>query len=984
MFSDRGTRGLVFSLFLVSGAAGLMLEVTWTRILCTLFGNTVFAASAVLTAFMLGLALGSTALGRYADRHPRPLRLYGLLEIGVGMYALLFPWLKVSITPFYRWFFQAMDPGFLLLSAVRFLFALLLILPPTFLMGGTLPVLGRFLGARREEAGQEVGYLYAVNTIGAVLGSFLSGFVMLEGLGVRGSLWMAGAFALAIGLTAFSLGSREAERKDRKKGKASTPPAPAVVSGETLASPLFYLVLVAFGVAGFCALAYEVIWTRILIFILTTSLYAFASMLTVFLAGLGLGGLFASRFVVSRLRRPLLAFGLVEILAGLSAMVSILMIGKLSDIDTRIAGWLQFTGSLSRHVIFTHFADAIVVLFLPTLVMGMAFPIVSTLILRHEILLGRRVGQIYAANTIGCVLGAFCGGLVLIPLLGLYHSLLALVSLNLLVGLVLVFRSEIQSQLARRALAFTLLGGFVLYGFFLPSDIFQDTIKAYHNPSETIFLREHATGTVVVYQFPYGERLIVVDGVSVAGMDFMLRSTQKLQGYIPLALHPRPRHVVQIGFGSGETTRVGLGFGVDDYSIVEICPAVFEAGPQFEAVNQGSYRDPRLRKIIMDGKNFALLSDEKFDIVMNDSIYPGSGGSSALYTYDHFRQCRERLADGGLFSCWVPIDLRLGELRMILKSFQSVFPHTTFWIASNCLNKHALILGPLEPLQVDLPRLAAVLDRPEIKEDLDAIAIHNIYDLLDCLVLDEDGVRRFVGDSPLNTDDRPRLEISCAVRGDWEKYLALVLAQITLYRAPVLPYISSFIDEPKDREDIAHRFEATIHIFRAQVAQLLRSPKERRKEMDLALAAHPGDVRVASCEAELEREIHDFQVAMEYMPSHSVLAQRLADKYFVALRYPEAENLYKQLLARRPPPPDDAYVHLAEIYYNDAKVTEAKRVLHECLEFWPDSAEAHDRLAGIYLKAGDRTQARFHIEEAVRLAPDMPTYQLHRNAILGR
>ncbi|MBN2474497.1 MAG: fused MFS/spermidine synthase [Pirellulales bacterium] len=976
----RRFSAVVLLFFLASGTTGLVLEVVWTRILGTVFGNTVYAASTVLTAYMLGLALGAAVLGRVADRSRRPLALYGALEVGVGLYALVFPLLAAAACAVYAWHYRTFQPGFAAFGAVRFLLSLLMLLPPTFLMGGTLPVLGRYLGTEHREPGQAVGYLYGANTIGAVAGCFLAGFVLLEWLGVRGSLIAAGSTALLVGLLAMGLGRR---RETIEEPVAGPPPTVAEAShNQPLSDAAFRCVMVAFAVTGFCSLACEVLWTRVLIFVLLTSVYSFAAMLTVFLAGIAVGSFVSARFFVPRLRRPLLWFGVIELLVGLSILGSVPLLAQLEWIDYHL---LQRFGWSGRwQAVLAHFADAAVVLLAPTLLMGAAFPIVTACCLSGKVPVGRRVGQVYAANTIGCVLGSFAAGFVLLPLLGTHQSLLTVVALNLAVGVALVWQAGGPSLAARSGLALPAAALAVAAFLLTPSDVFHRTINAYNSPSEIVLLREHPTGTVVVHDMPNEERILSVSGVTVAGNDFMLRTTQKLQGYIPLCLHSDPKRVVQIGFGSGETTRVGIEFGVQDYTVVEICPVVFDAGDYFRELNRGSHRDPRVRRIIMDGKNFARLSAKKFDVVMNDSVYPGTSGSSALYTIDHFRHCRRRLAEGGLFSCWVPLDLRPAELRMILRSFQEVFPHTSFWVASNCLNKHGLILGSLEPLRIDFARLDAVMRRPEVAADLAAIAVEDAFDLLDCHMCDEAAIRRLVQDSPVNSDDRPRLEFSCANPVSEDGALPYVLGMLLRGRAPIAPCVDGFQDPRSDRAELMRRFEATTHVFQAQLAQLMGDAGQRERQLELARSVNPGEVHVETCEAELRREIRDFRAALAARPSNHVLALRLADRLLMASHQREAGHLYEQLVAVRPPPMPTVFVRLGEIRFRLGETDDAVRVLQQCLEFWPDSADAHDRLAGIHWRQGNPRLARTHIDEAVRLAPENPQYQAHREQIVAR
>ncbi|MGO9111720.1 MAG: fused MFS/spermidine synthase [Thermoguttaceae bacterium] len=989
----RWLRAAVFLLFIVSGATSLMLEVVWTRICGTFFGNTIYATSIVLTVFMLGLALGSVVWGRIADRFRQPLFLYGCLEIGVGAYAFLFPVLADVCCAFHIWFYRAAGPGELLLTTVRFALCVLLLLPPTFLMGGTLPVLSRHLGAEHHDPGKDVGYLYGANTFGAVVGCLLAGFVFLQILGVRGTLFAAGGAAMISGLLAAAAGWQRLAPTQRDLRQPKPQPGKTNFSAgntrggarsareiQPLSGPAFRLVLAAFAMSGFCALAYEVLWSRVLIFVVSTSTYSFAAMLATFLTGMAVGSFISARFLVRRLRQPVLWFGIIEVLVGLSVLISVPVLAALDKIDFRIAQWIIWDAAWQ--VVLVWFLDVCLVLLLPALLLGAAFPIVTVSCLRGSEPIGRCVGQLYAANTVGCVLGSFTAGFVLLPRLGTQRSLLALVALNLLVGVALIWQAAGRSVRLRWAVA-AFAAAMALAAFVVtPAEIFYQTFNTSHNPSTIVFLEEHPSGTVSVHDLPDGERLLAVSGVDVAGTGFMLRSTQKLQGYIPLCLHPHPRRVVQIGFGSGETTRVGLDFGVEDYTVVEICPAVFDAGRLFEDVNRGSYRDPRVHKIIMDGKNFAMLSDEHFDVIMNDSVSPGACGGSALYTVDHFRHCREHLADGGLFSCWIPLDLRPSELCMVLRSFQEVFPHTSLWVASNCLNKHALILGSLSPLSIDFARLDAVVSRSEVAADLKTIAINDVYDLLDCHMCDEDAVRELVRGDPLNSDDRPRLEISCAVRRSPKKCWKLVMTMLVQCHSPIAPHVTNYRRPDKDRAALARRFEATGHLFLGQIAQVSGDAATRARQFDLANQANPGDARVRSCQEEFIRGIRDLYAAVKASPSNPVLAQRLADQLLMGQQYEEAGAIYAQLVELQPPLGPRPLIRLAEIRCHFGQTGAALKILDRCLSLFPDCAEAHDCLASIHREAGELDLARQHSNEAIRLAPDDPLYQLHRRQLL--
>ncbi|RME91475.1 MAG: hypothetical protein D6766_11835 [Verrucomicrobia bacterium] len=723
------------------------------------------------------------------------------------------------------------------------------------------------------------------------------------------------------------------------------------------------------------------LWTRVLLFMLTTTVYAFAIMLTTFLVGNALGAAISARWVAPRVKDPLGAFALCQSALGLAMLGSVWALARLPVIELNWLGGT--TTAASRRYLVNYFLDALVVMGLPTLLMGLAFPLMTTAALRQAARVGARMGRLYAANTVGCVAGSLAAGFLLLPGLGAYRSLALVAGLQAGLGAWLKWRSRRPGPAPGLRLRWLATAAIIppVVALFGPADAFHATLNAYHAPSRLVFVREHATGTVTVHDLPNGDRLISVDGVDVAGRDFMLRTTQKLQGYLPLLLHPRPQRVAQIGFGCGETARVGLELGVPEYTVIEICPAVFEAGDFFQDLNHGSHRDPRIRRVIMDGKNFMRLTDEKFDVIMNDSIYPGSSGSSALYTVDHFRACRERLREGGLFSCWVPLDLRPDELRMILRSFLEVFPHSSFWVASNCVNKNGVIIGTLEPLRIDFQRLKARLAEPAVRADLEAIAIPDVHDFLDCHMMDAEAIGRFVRDAPLNSDEHPLLEFSCARKLPWTLRLRLALAALTAHRAPVTPVVTHFEDPERDTAELHRRFEATTHIFRAQIAQLALLPRPRRQELDAALAACPGELHVRTLEEELERSIRDLERLRKQYPDNRVILERLADKYYVALRFEPARRLYRQLADSRPPPSPMVFVHLAEIEFNLGQPAAAEETLRRGLRFWPRDPELHDRLAGICLRTGRLDLARRHIAEARRLAPDNPIYRDHEQAI---
>ncbi|MEA3227339.1 MAG: tetratricopeptide repeat protein, partial [Planctomycetota bacterium] len=451
----------------------------------------------------------------------------------------------------------------------------------------------------------------------------------------------------------------------------------------------------------------------------------------------------------------------------------------------------------------------------------------------------------------------------------------------------------------------------------------------------------------------------------------MLRTTQKLQAYAPLLVHGNPKKVLQIGFGSGETSGVGLAFGVDQYSIVEICPGVFEAGKFFEQINRGSYKDPRLRKIIMDGKNFVKLTEEKFDIIMNDSTYPGTTGSSALYTYDHFKQCRDRLEPGGVLSCWVPLDLRPEDFSIIVRSFQAVMPHSSLWMVNNCLNKHAVLMGTLSPMRIDFQRMKKLVERPDILTDLAVINIHSVYELLDCFVVGEDGLRNIGGDGPLNTDDKPSLEFGAAIKRDNEKCWIDIFVAMSRNHSRISENVVNTGPTDQDKQQATaamdRYFSGTHHALLGLLAILEGNPEAMNREFEAAQKVNPEDRDVESCLNEMKLEIAALAEAVQQTPGDASLRSRLAKRYLLLRDYQSAAEQYEQFVGLEPGNAA-GWNNLGICYNKSEQFDKAIWAFEKAIEHDPRQVHGYVNVASVYSKRGDWEKASEKLKKAVLIS----------------
>ena len=439
---STGPRGWIVLLFLLSGLTALIYEIVWMKMLVLVVGNTVYSTTTVLAAFMGGLALGSFTAGRYLEKLGNPLRLYGILEGLIGLYALLTPFLIAAAYPLFRFLFQGADPSSYTFGVVRLLVCGLILLVPTTLMGATLPVLCQFFAGSKNKLGWTVGKLYGINTLGAVLGASGAGFVLIPTLGMRFTLVAAAVINLAIAGAVYALSRRtatiepaeekSAEKKQRNKKK--THKSEAEVGSTISGDRVFVSALAAIGLAGAASMIYQIAWTRVLALVIGSSVYAFSLIVTAFVAGLALGALAAGRIIDRRKNLPL-GLATVQWLVGVAALLMLPLLGKLPPY---IAHLLTETSLSFERLHAMEFGLIFVLMLVPTLLMGAAFPMATKICAKEVEHFGKLVGNVYAVNTLGAILGTVLGGFVLIPWLGTQTAILVAALVNMCAGSVVL------------------------------------------------------------------------------------------------------------------------------------------------------------------------------------------------------------------------------------------------------------------------------------------------------------------------------------------------------------------------------------------------------------------------------------------------------------------------------------------------------------------------------------------------------------------
>ncbi|MBI3928854.1 MAG: fused MFS/spermidine synthase [Armatimonadetes bacterium] len=762
---------LVF--FFLSGITGLVYEVLWTRRLTLTFGHTVLAVSTVLTAFMAGLALGSLVGGRWADRaSARPghdpasfFATYGYLELFVGVWAALSLPLLGLVEKAYLALSTAGVSGLPLYLAC-FGGSMLVLVPPTCAMGATVPVMSRLLVHQPGDIGRLLSRLYGINTLGAFTGAGLAGFLLLPWLGLKTALLLTAGVNLAIGSGAAYIGRSSAVAPVEKEE------APELAVQQSPTYPI-WIVPASFGMAGLASMAYQVGWTRGLALSFGSSVYGFSAILVTFLAGLGLGSLLYPRVMGSR--EPRLAhLAFLQLGIGGLGALTIPILGLLPYAFFRLFPLVQ--ESFWRVVAIDVMLSGLLLLG-PTFLMGLAFPLATQLYTRKLALLGRSVGEVYSANTFGCILGAFLAGFFLVPELGAQRTLqfASLLNLSMAAAILVIggareggrLRLPVAILAAAGLIAVILLpqwrpgvmaGGVAIYSDRHQGMTLEDLDRSLFRPPA--FYRDGLSCTVSINFYGREEMAMRVNGKVDASLGRPDKQTMYLTGYLPGLVHPGPKTVAVVGLGSGLTLEALAQIPeVERIDCAELEPAVVEVGRYWAGFNGHVLDDPRVHMHVTDGRTFILGSPRNFDLIASEPSNPWIAGIGNLFTRDFYRTCSQRLNPGGVMCQWFNLySVSEHDLAMVLHSFFDVFPHGMVWQSAP---GDLLLLGANQPMTVDLARVQAVWSgSPAMQSHFFEIGLYTPDRLLGHYMFDRAAALQAFGQAPFNTDDRPLLEFS--------------------------------------------------------------------------------------------------------------------------------------------------------------------------------------------------------------------------------
>jgi spermidine synthase len=965
--TSNAFRRTVLVIYTLSGFCGLLYELVWTRYLKFVFGSTSLAVSTVVAAFMAGLALGSWILGRRADRVRFPLRFYGWVEVGIGLYALLFlplyfglKWVYLDI-PF-------MGQGtFFARSLWRFVLSLALLLLPTVLMGGTFPILGKFFVRSKEEAGVWSGRMYALNTVGGMLGVFAGGLVLPTFLGLKMSLWLAGLVNILLGLSAVLLSKKFEEARD--------PEAVPLQPGEKPGLPRDVWVLAAaLLLSGLAALSYEILWVRLLGLALGSSIYAFTLILGIYLAGLALGSWAWARWAGHR-NVGSGSFALLQAGIAFFALLTFPLVNGMPYWVARLLPSLR-----SSFVAVQGFYSALIaaLLLAATVLMGATIPAGIQLAVRSARDVARRIGTLYAFNTVGAILGSFLAGFILIPFLGVKAGFLLTAGLNLFTGLFLLLgsrRPNTKTILAAGLIVVFFAGFMVLlpplntHRLAVGSYLYFNAHQPYLYNSELYdfytkdffpmpFYRDGLTCAVSVLQSFDGEvTTLKLNGKTDASSDPGDMITQVLTGVVPLTLHPEAKRVLVIGMGSGVTLGSVLEFPVEKAVQVELEAEVVEASKYFTALNGDCLKDPRAELVVEDGRNYLLACREPFDIIISEPSNPWMPGVANLFSIESFELLKEKTRTPGVVCQWLQVyNMDPRDVKMILKGFQTVFPDMALFHTSG---GNLLMIGFNGSVASNPARVEALIEgHPGIQRRLKGIKLPDVYALWEwSWIGDGKSLQSFWNaPGPLNTDDKPVLEVRAAAR--IYRDMARNIYDDLRSRATKLP-MERWLPDPKRR--------AEVYAAAAQAAYLYGDPGRGIHYLNRALSLDPENPDYAAAAEAIRKNPAVFpeEPSPEDITAHSLFAQ--AEQFRQAGQTRTETDILKSLERRKAYNPA-VYIRLAELDIQSGDPHSARRRLLLSICMNPYLSEPHMLLGTVYARLGKIHLAALEQERYLELS----------------
>ena len=977
-----GVMMLILICFFFSGMTGLIYEILWTRMIVKIIGSAPYAVSIILTVFMGGLGLGSFIASRTIDQIGNPLklvRIYGVLELATGMYCLILPIILVVVKPLFAVMYNRLFSHFMLYSFLTFAGCSVLLIIPVICMGATLPILCKFYVRRLSHLSGHIGRLYGLNTIGAAFGSLICGFWLINYLGMTGTLVFAASINGVIGLVSIVASRRiKTDTSQTDEAGENTLGEPEQEADETIYKGATPAALVIFAVSGFCAMAYEVIWTKLLGLIIGPTTYSFTIVLVTFITCLALGSIFFGR-LGDRVKKPIWLLIYTQLAAVFLALFASQMLGNSQFFFAKlIYNFQNYFALLSIMKAVILFAF----MFLPTLFLGATFPLVGKICTRSLLRVGKSIGFAYMINTVGAVLGSFCAGFLLLPWMGKENGLKLVFGIQIFTTLIIALwfvwsskkgKIKLISIAAPAALGMMLCLIFPSWDraslsmgkyhrlYVISSEIKKNGwLKAFWNGSE--ILSKYIPGKVVYYGDGVAGFTTVLESQDEIGrVDYFMAisgkpdagtaqdmPTEVLMAHLPLMFHPNPKSVMVLGLASGITAGEALCYPIERLDILEISKQVVEASRFFERWNGSVLSDRRTKLIVQDGRAHLQLTNRKYDVIISEPSNPWMAGLASLFTRDFFELARDRLNQDGLFAqFFISYQMDWPTFSMVVRTFAEVFPNSSLihtsskdYLMIGCKGENGLKLNNAEQnFQFAQKSINMTLLNPKL-----------LYGLVVTEDLDD-----LCGPGQINTDARPRLE----------------------FAAPK----TMFVDDPTIQEHI----EVKRSIKPETLTVLSEIIPDVNAQIDFAVLLFslntPRTDMIDLADATPEQIQRYKKIVTDYCSIHLMDCSILQDETLIReCRSIQIKAIEQKLNTLEDKPA--AYYALGNLSRENELLADAEKYYHKALELKPDQALLYNDLGVVLNMQGKLSEAITYYNKALQISPDLEGTRYNLNKAL--
>jgi spermidine synthase len=750
---------LLLSISLLSGISALIYQITWIRQFTLFFGIQLLSVSTVLAAFMAGLAIGNWIFGRFSDLKINPILLLIIMQSGIAVFALLFqPGIK-TVEELYSYLIRNLHITGDQMALIKFLLSFLFLLIPTILMGGVIPVLSKFMVRNLVRIGNRISWIYALNNLGAAAGCLLAGFFLIRLAGIQITIYTAccanlisAAFAGLLLISGIQILHENNHGNSHEKDQVITSYTESERQ-KIYPRRIVRLVLWIFAIEGFTTLAYEVLWSRLIVeYVSEKNTYYYTVIVFSFIAGLSAGS-YLIRKKADLIRDKVRFIGIIETIIGFSSLLFFIIFVTISPslkVQPEIGlSWLEIAGR--------QYLLIFLLLIIPPSLMGMTFPLVSKIYTDHLEYVGSRIGFLGFLDTAGSILGSFMTGFFLIRFMGIYYSFLVVVLLNLFPGLLLASYKEQNDKLRIGISVISTAIFFLVILLCFPHEKYIHLRFKYYPGEKILAYQEGASATVSVNQVTSGHLALVVNGSKTAYSSTEDLKVHTLLAYLPFVFTEKPEKAMVIGFGMGVTTNCLSRISGLRTDVAEISREVMNLSEvYFGFLNNHCARADNVNILIDDGRSYLFRSEGNYDIITTNSVHPRL--SPNLYTLDFYELCAGKMSEDGIICQWMPTNwITKEEFASLVKAFIEIFPFNSLWYLSR---SHLLLIGSKKSLDYDFMNLTSKFSDPLISQFLIDCEIYNSAQLAGMLAATENELNNMFKETLPDRDNFPVAEYS--------------------------------------------------------------------------------------------------------------------------------------------------------------------------------------------------------------------------------